>query len=240
MNRDEGSSRTNPYTGTEPEVHRMGFAPSISFGLGTNHEVTLSHLWVKTQDRADYGIPFSGRRPNEAMAKAGNYYGVDGNFDDSETNVSTLNYLFKISPDTQWRTVLRAANYKRSYWAVAGQGTLTANSTAGQAKTRQFETDNYVVQSDLNTAFTLFGLKNELITGVEYLNEDSIRWALRNLGTATNPLYKPGQYTTAAPATYKGETYSAYVQDSVSSFRTEDDRRRPPRCVRVFHQRSLW
>uniref|UniRef100_Q47H70 TonB-dependent siderophore receptor n=1 Tax=Dechloromonas aromatica (strain RCB) TaxID=159087 RepID=Q47H70_DECAR len=215
MNRDEGSARSNPYTGTEPEIHRMGFAPSVSFGLGTNHEVTLSHLWVKTQDRADYGVPFVNRKPNEDMAKAGNYYGVDANFDDSETNISTLNYLFKISPDTQWRTVMRAANYKRSYWAVAGQGVLTANSTAGQAKTREFETDNYVLQSDLNTAFTLFGLKNELITGVEYLNEDSIRWALRNLGTANNPLYKPGQYTTAAPATYKGETYSAYVQDSL-------------------------
>lgn len=215
MNRDEGSSRSNPYTGTEPEVHRMGFAPSISFGLGTNHEVTLSHLWVKTQDRADYGIPFVNKRPNEDMAKAGNYYGVDGNFDDSETNVSTLNYLFKISPDTQWRTVLRAANYKRSYWAIAGQNTLTANGTQQQSKTRQFETDNYVLQSDLNTAFNLFGMRNELVTGVEYLNEDSIRWALRNLGTSTNPLYKPGQFTTAAPATYQGETYSAYVQDTI-------------------------
>ena len=216
MNRDEGSARSNPYTGTEPEIHRMGFAPSLSFGLGTNHEVTLSHLWVKTQDRPDYGIPFTaGKRPNEEMAKAGNYYGVDSNFDDSETNVSTLNYLFKISPDTQWRTVLRAANYKRAYWAVAGQGTLTANSTQQQAKTRQFETDNYVLQSDLNTAFNLFGMRNELVTGVEYLNEDSIRWALRNLGTATNPLYKPGQFTTGAPATYKGETYSAYVQDTL-------------------------
>jgi outer membrane receptor for monomeric catechols len=68
----------------------MGFAPSIAFGLGTNHEVTLSHLWVKTQDRPDYGIPFVNKRPNETMAKAGNYYGVDGNFDDSETNVSTF------------------------------------------------------------------------------------------------------------------------------------------------------
>jgi catecholate siderophore receptor len=28
MNRDEGSSRTNPYTGTEPEVHRMDFLRS--------------------------------------------------------------------------------------------------------------------------------------------------------------------------------------------------------------------
>jgi catecholate siderophore receptor len=216
MNRDEGSARSNPYTGTEPEVHRMGFAPSIAFGLGTNHEVTLSHLWVKTQDRPDYGIPFTaGKRPNEVMAKAGNYYGVDGNFDDSETNVSTLSYLFKISPDTQWRTVLRAANYKRAYWAVAGQGTLTQYSTTGQAKTRQFETDNYVLQSDLNTAFNLFGMRNELITGVEYLNEDSIRWALRNVGTTAQPKYLAGQFTTAPAATYKGETYSAYVQDTL-------------------------
>ncbi len=215
MNRDEGSTRSNPYTGTEPEIHRMGFAPSISFGLGTNHEVTLSHFWLKTNDRADYGIPFSGRRPNEAMAKAGNYYGVNDSFDDSETKVSTLNYLYKISPDTQWRTVLRSANYKRAYWAVAGQGTLTQYSTTSQAKTRQFETDNYVLQSDLNTVFNLFGMRNELITGVEYLNEDSIRWALRNVGSAARPLYLPGQFTTAAPITYKGETYSAYVQDTV-------------------------
>ena len=122
MNRDEGSARSNLHR-HRTGIHRMGFAPSIAFGLGTNHEVTLSHLWVKTQDRPDYGIrrsPASGRM--KVMAKAGNYYGVDGNFDDSETNVSTLNYLFKISPDTQWRTVLRAANYKRAYWAVAGQG----------------------------------------------------------------------------------------------------------------------
>src|SRR5574343_9927 len=215
MNRDEGSARSNPYIGTEPEVHRMGFAPSIAFGLGTDHEVTLSHLWVKTQDRADYGIPFVNKRPNEDMAKAGNYYGVDGNFDDSETNVSTLNYLFKISPDTQWRTVLRAANYQRAYWAVAGQGTLTQYSTTGQAKTRQFETDNYVLQSDLNTAFNLFGMRNELITGFEYLNEDSIRWALRNVGTAAQPKYVAGQFTTTPAATYHGETYSAYVQDTL-------------------------
>lgn len=215
MNRDEGSSRSNPYTGTEPEIHRMGVAPSISFGLGTAHEVTLSHLWVKTQDRADYGVPFANNKPNDTMAKAGNYYGVDGNFDDGETNVSTLNYLFRISPDTQWRTVMRAANYKRTYWAVAGQGTLTPNSTQQQAKTRQFDTDNYVLQSDLNTAFTLFGMKNEVVTGVEYLNEDSIRWSLLNLGTATKPLYKPGVFTNAPANTYKGDTYSAYLQNTL-------------------------
>ena len=218
MNRDEGSARSNPYTGTEPEIHRSGVAPSISFGLGTPHEVTLSHLWVKTRDNADYGIPFVNRRPNEAMAKAGNYYGVDAGFDNSDTNVTTASYLHTIAPDTQWRTVLRKANYKRSYWAVAGQGALTAASTSTQAKTREFETDNYVLQSDFNTAFSLLGMRHEVVTGAEYLREESIRWALRNLGTTTSPMYVPGSFTGTA-TTYSGDTYSAYVQDTVEFIR---------------------
>lgn len=218
MNRDEGSARSNPYTGTEPEIHRSGVAPSISFGLGTPHEVTLSHLWVKTRDNADYGIPFVNRRPNEAMAKAGNYYGVDAGFDNSDTNVTTASYLHTIAPNTQWRTVLRKANYKRSYWAVAGQGALTAASTSTQAKTREFETDNYVLQSDFNTAFSLLGMRHEVVTGAEYLREESIRWALRNLGTTTSPMYVPGSFTGTA-TTYSGDTYSAYVQDTVEFIR---------------------
>lgn len=218
MNRDEGSARSNPFTGSQPEIHRTGVAPSIAFGLGTAHEVTLSHLWVKTRDTADYGVPFVNRRPNEEMAKAGNYYGVDANFDNSDTNITTASYLHTIAPDTRWRTSLRKANYKRSYWAVAGQGTLTAASTAGQAKTREFETDNYVVQSDFNTSISLLGMKHEVVTGAEYLREESIRWALRNLGTANNPLYVPGSFT-SAPTTYSGDTYSAYVQDTVEFIR---------------------
>jgi catecholate siderophore receptor len=188
MNRDE-AVRSNPYTGTEPEIHRMGFAPSIAFGLGTNHEVTLSHLWVKTQDRPDYGIPFVNKRPNETMAKAGNYYGVDGN---RRQRNERLDLELPVQDFAGYPVAHRAAGgqLQRAYWAVAGQGTLTANSTQQQAKTRQFETDNYVLQSDLNTAFNLFGMRNELVTGVEYLNEDSIRWALRNW-FGHNPLYKP-------------------------------------------------
>lgn len=214
MNRDEGSERKNPFTGTQPEIHRKGLASSIAFGLGTNNELTLSHLWMQNQDRADYGIPFVNGRPNEQMAKNKNYYGVDGSFDDGSTNMSTLSYLHKISPDTQWRTVMRASNYKRAYWAIAGQGTLTQNSTAGQAKTRQFDNDEYVLQSDLNTKFKMAGMQHEFVTGFEYLHEDASRWTLLNLGTANQPLYKPGVFSGAA-TTYKGDTYSAYAQDTV-------------------------
>ena len=218
MKRDEDSGRSNPVSGTTPEIHRQGVAPSISFGLGTNHEVTLSHLWLQSNDRADYGVPFNSaaKKPESVYGESKAYWGVSGNYDESETNVSTLNYLFKISPDTQWRTVLRSANYKRSYWAVAPQGGApTANSLSSQAKTREFDTDNFVLQSDFNTKFSLFGMKNELVTGVEYLKEDSTRWNLRNLGTTTRPLYKSGEYVAGPANTYNGDTYSAYVQDTL-------------------------
>ncbi len=218
MSRDEDSGRSNPVSGTTPEIHRQGFAPSISFGLGTDHEITLSHFWLQTNDRPDYGLPFNAQahKPETRYAEAGNYWGTSGSFDESQTNISTLSYLFKISPDTQWRTVARASNYTRSYWAVAPQGGVpTANSLAAQAKTREFDTDNFVLQSDFNTSFQVFGMKNDLVTGVEYLKEGSKRWALQNLGTATKPVYKSGHYTSAVPNTYSGDTYSAYVQDTL-------------------------
>ena len=218
MAREEGSDRSNPVNGASPEIKRAGVAPSISFGLGTPHEVTLSYYYLATRDLPDYGVPFDAttRRPNHAYAKSGAFWGTDRNFDDSDTNIATLNYLFRISPDTQLRTVIRGANYKRSYWAVAPQsGAPTAYSLASQAKTREFDTDNFVFESDFSTAFTLFGMKNEFLAGVEYLKEDSTRWNLRNLGTATRPFFTPGQHVTGPANTYNGDTYSAYVQDTL-------------------------
>jgi catecholate siderophore receptor len=216
MGREEGSARSNPVTGTEPEIKRFGVAPSISFGLGTAHEFTLSYYYLKTNDIADYGVPFVNRRPQENAARDGRYWGIASNFDDSETNIATANYVFRIDPDTSWRTALRAANYQRAYWAAAPSATRAPTTTVTQqmSKTRSFDTDNFVLQSDFNTAFTVFGMRNELVTGVEYLYEDSERWGLRNLGTANDARYSPSQVF-GKPSSYSGDTYSAYLQDTL-------------------------
>ena len=225
MAREEGSSRQNPVTGTTPEVHRQGFAPSIAFGLGTHHEVTLSHFFLSTNDRADYGVPFDSttKRPNQVDAKSGAYWGIDGTFDDSVTNISTLNYLFKISPDTEWRTVARVSNYQRAYWASA-PGSNTTFATGGSPKTRQTDTDNVVIQSDLSSKFNLLGMKHEFVTGVEYLKEEAKRWNLANVGNQ-GVYYKDvvgvtsgitGQIIDERPTnTYNGNTLSIYAQDTV-------------------------
>jgi catecholate siderophore receptor len=88
-----------------------------------------------------------------------------------------------MSPDTQWRTVLRSSNYKRAYWASA-PGSAASFATGGSAKVRQTATDNLVIQSDLNTRFKTFGMTHELVTGVEYLKEEARRWNLANIGNS--------------------------------------------------------
>ena len=70
MSRDEDSTRSNPVTGTTPEIHRQGFAPSIAFGLGTDHEVTLSHFGCRPMTGQTTVYPF-----NSAAKKPESKYG---------------------------------------------------------------------------------------------------------------------------------------------------------------------
>lgn len=220
MARDDGSWRQNPRSDARPETHREGIAPSLALGLGGPHEVTLSHLQLKTYDRPDYGVPFDSTSKRPSNAWPSNYYwGVAGNFDNSETNITTLSHLFRLAADTQWRTQIRNASYQRAYWAAApsppGSGPTASGVTGGNNKTRQTDTDNFVIQSDFSTQFKALGMSHELLTGVELLKEDSKRWTLRNLGSTTDPFYRQGQLDAASRTTYKGDTLAYYLQDSV-------------------------
>ena len=218
MKRDQGSWRSNPATGTEPEVHRDGAALSFATGIGTADEFTLSHQYLKTSDNPDYGVPFdsAAKRPTRKFSSS-DFWGIDGTFDDSETNISTLTHLHRFTPATELRTQLRYATYSRNYWAAAPSNATgpSANGVlGGQNKTRTSDTRNLTLQSDLTTRAELFGMKHELLAGYEYLQEDSTRQSLLNLGSAAQPRYAFNT-PSGAPILYRGETNALYVQDSI-------------------------
>lgn len=226
MNRDDQGWRQNPVTGDRPEIHRLGFAPSVAWGLGTEQTFTLSHFYLKTNDNPDYGIPFDAttKRVSGKYA-ATDYWGTANTFDRSETNISTAQHQWKIDVDSQLSTKIRAANYKRAYWAAA-PGNETNFATGGSAKTRKFDTDNLVVQSDYSTSFKFAGMHHELITGIEYLQEKSKRWSLANVGNASPAFYdenivgfvngNTGALFDTRPANqFTSDTYSVYLQDTI-------------------------
>ncbi len=222
MNRDDGSWRANPSTGAEPEVHRRGLAVSMGTGLTTDNEFILSHLLTTTRDKPDYGISFdsASHQPGSRLPNS-TYFGVDANFDDSKTRISTATYTHRFAPGSEWRTQLRYADYERSYWAKTPNLTTPPNelATVGGNQTRAMDYETVTVQSDFSSRLQLAGMPHQWLTGVEYLREDSSRSGLYNFGatTAANPpQFLPYIVNPAsAPTTFKADSYAVYAQDTV-------------------------
>lgn len=222
MNRDEGSWRSNPATGSEPEIHRQGLAASLGAGLGTADEFLLSTIATTTKDKPDYGISFdpATRLPGDKQPNS-TYFGIDRNFDNSNTSISTGTYTHRFSPSSEWRTQLRYADYERSYWAKTPNLSTPPNElgTVGGNQTRVMDYETVTLQSDFNNKFNALGMPHELLVGVEYLKEDSYRNGLYNFGGLTNanpPNFQPYiSNTNTTPSSFKSDSYAMYAQDTV-------------------------
>lgn len=229
MQRDEGSWRSNPVTGDQPELHRDGIAASLGFGLGTRDEFILSHVRTRTNDKPDYGVPFDAttRKPT-TLFPSDYYWGTWRNFDESETNITTATYTHRFSPKSEWRTQVRYADYDRSYWARTPSATQAPNAggivtgnnnSVNGGPTRVMDYETLTVQSDFTNAFRALGMNHEILVGAEYLKEDSFRNSLQNVGgtTVADPpqyeRYQGGAETTANR--FKSDSYAIYAQDTV-------------------------
>lgn len=223
MDRYEETYRKNPTTGDRPEFDRKGIAISFGAGIGTENEFFLNHLYTQTRDVPDFGIRFLNKRPlNDADNGASDrtFWGADNNFDDSDTRITTGIFTHKFTEDTQIRTQLRHANYQRAYWVKtpatgANPAFPTTNGSVGGNVTRYMDYETWNLQSDFSTKFELAGMKHELLTGVEYLKENSYRSTLIDLDTTAGANFDRHTYNRANPNKFVADNYAVYIQDSI-------------------------
>jgi catecholate siderophore receptor len=118
------------------------------------------------------------------------YWGVDKNFDDSKTGISTLAHTHRFESGGELKTQLRRGDYERSYWAKTPSATLSPSATGGTGgnPTRTATYLSTGLQSDFNKTVTIAGIKHELLAGAEYLKEKSYRTSLFNQGTTGQTL----------------------------------------------------
>lgn len=219
MNRDEGSWRSNPATGAEPELHRQGVGLSVGFNLYTNSQWWLNHYTLRTRDNPDYGVSFdSGTRRPGTVLPPETFFGIDRTFDDSDTHLTTLVNELRFGPDTQLRTQLRHGDYERSYWAKTPNLTTPPNAAAsvGGNQTRASYYETVTLQSDFSTRLRAAGMTHEVLAGIEYLREDGWRKGLQNFGSIAAPDYRPYEAAVAGnPVSFKGDSYAVYAQNTV-------------------------
>ena len=222
MDRHEETYRKNPTTGDRPTFDRQGIAFSFGAGIGTDNEFFLNHVYTQTRDVPDFGIRFLNKRPlNESTNGRSDrtFWGSSQNFDDSDTRMTTGIFTHKFSEDTQLRTQLRHANYKRAYWAKTPyqNGDLPYNfETNGNNVTRYMDYETINLQSDFSTKFEFAGMKHALLSGIEYLKEDSYRTSLLDTDASTTVAsFSRHVKNDANRATFNANNYAAYIQDSI-------------------------
>lgn len=219
MSRSEDGWRKNPATGDRPHVERDGLGLSVGLNLYTPHQFWLNHYTLRTRDVPDYGISFDAntRKPSERFP-AETFWGSKRNFDDSDTQITTGVYEWRIAPEATLRTQLRHADYKRSYWAKTPNLTTApdANGGVGGNQTRGSWYQTSTLQSDFSARRIWLGMTHEPLAGIEYLFEDGYRKALQNFGTTAAPDYRPYELAVAGnPVAFKGNSYAVYAQDTV-------------------------
>ncbi len=235
MDRVDGSWRSNPASGTEPDIGRKGAAISLALNQSSNHKLWLNHYYLRTRDNPDYGVPFDNVTRNPANGfrvsstgaltgvalPASYFWGTSKTFDNSDTSMSTLVHQWQIDDVSQLRTQLRYANYDRSYWAKTPSIVDAPNASGGRSGgnggnvTRMAYYDTVTLQSDYSRKFDYLGMKHQLLAGVDYLYEDSWRTSLNNFGTLAAPDFRPYQPSTSAASKFSGDSYAVYAQDTV-------------------------
>ena len=207
--------------------HREGFAPSVSWGMGTQNELTLAYYRLKDNNIPDYGVPYFRGRPLSVPVER--FYGLATNFERNDTEFMTATYIHRFSNDTQLKSVLRRADYFRDLRAVAPRivgnplAITDATGITRQNQSRGGVEHTVTGQTDFSTRFKTGGLKHDFLVGAEVLYERAERWT--NTLAVANPntsVGAPDPYIAFSPrvtrtgqAAYKGVTRALYGQDVI-------------------------
>jgi catecholate siderophore receptor len=215
----------------EAHAQRFGFAPSITFGLGTPTQLTLSYL-VQTEDNIpDYGIPYLFGQP--APVDRANFYGLaDEDFEKVLLNIFTARLDHRFNDQLSLRSTLRYSRTDRqaevTTLSIAGTPTPTTPLSSiqvsrGTRPGRDTEESILTSQTELIARFQTLSFKHTLSSGLEVAYEtfDAKRFTHANVPNADllNPEVRPdtSRETEAISARTSTDTtsFAIYAVDQI-------------------------
>ncbi|RJG08015.1 TonB-dependent siderophore receptor [Noviherbaspirillum cavernae] len=232
------------------EQKKQGVAPTFSWGIGTRDEFSVGLYYLESDGRPLYNHPWvinNGHIVETVPAK--NYYGLASDHLNTSATYGTIAYTHRFDQNSQLKTQLRHGRYERDLLAsavgfcngVTGNASQRAACPGQQIVRLDQVNDNTVLSrapkgrigvsdttqltSDYSGNFIWGGLKHELLTGVDFYQEDAKRNNAFTTGL-TFPFTKVGTPNDGAtvadtrgnPAfnTFDARDIGLYVQDMVS------------------------
>jgi catecholate siderophore receptor len=210
----------------EVENSRWGIAPSLAFGFGHDAKLTLSYFHLEQDNVPDNGIPWVPATQSvlpqkfwnkPAPVDFNNFYGIlDGDKERIDTDLGTLRYEQKAGDSFSLRNTARYGQTHRD--SITTSPRFVAGVTGpSQVINREFQardqTDTIIAdQFDVRFSFETFGVKHELITGVDYAHETA-----ENKLRAADPAPRADLYHPDPNQPYLGVIrYTGAVNESTS------------------------
>jgi len=161
------------------ETERYGIAPSLSLGLGSATNLTLSYLHLQSDSLPDYGMPCIGNRPADVRRE--NFYGFDNDNLETEADVASAILDHQLNRTWGLNAQVRVADYGRSSFITepqVGPGVTQADVPANVTVERMIftgQSNETMLQGQLNLRgdFSTGQVDHTLIAGVETAREES-------------------------------------------------------------------
>ena len=227
--------------GAGSSLDKKGAAATLRWGIGTRDEFAIAGYFLDNNNGMNYGMPWV--RPNATSTveettllpldpKA--YYGLASDTNGGQASTLTATHTHRFDRSHEITTKIRRGAYERDQRAGTvrfgnaasqpdrlavtldnfGPGTVITRGT--QLKIQDLDT--WFAQSDYSGKFNAWGLRHEVLAGIDYAREDKAVFAARNAAQGGVNLSKP---TTTVGTPDDG----AWIDESTRVLRTSNDYR---------------
>ena len=200
--------------GAGSALDKSGVAAAYRWGIGERDEFSVGLYHLDNRNGMNYGLPFIRPTPTSPVTETtllpldpDAYYGAASDYNHGSAGHLTLSHLHRFADGGELKTTARAGAYERDQRAGAirlggaslqpggvaaslltfGPGTVLTRGTHLKIQ----EMDNVHLQSDYSRKFVAWGLRHELIAGVDVALEDKTVFAARNAAQGGVDLPKP-------------------------------------------------
>ena len=227
------------YAGREDvENSRYGIAPTLVLGLSSKTTLTLGYFFLGQENIQDYGIPFVTAtnnvlfnfRDRPAPVSRKNFYGyLDLNKEYLRSHLGTVTLNHVVNDKMNVRNQFRYDHSSRDSIATPGRFNGNNSTLINREIKPWLTTDqNYDNQTDFTARFETGFIAHSLVTGAEFIHENSRRYARAAATvdrTYLTDLYNPNPrdvypypvYTNyTLPGVVKANTQAFYAFDTVT------------------------
>jgi catecholate siderophore receptor len=222
------------------KIERNGIAPSYSWGIDTPDEFNVGLFHINSNNIPRNGVGYLGGQV--APTDPRNFYGTSSDYADGSATYGTVSHTHRFGDGGELRSQLRTGTFDRAQWSSVARLTTTngAPTTAGNIGDATILTrgsltprkDNYdttYLQSDYSNRFGWWGLRHEVLAGIDAAYEKATRFqnhtgnvlgtrpnttlgtpddGARLAGTGNVPAYRES-------SNYSGRSMGVYAQDLV-------------------------